>query len=66
MNGKRVLTIALMHRAVEGVTRAMRLREEKPPLQQMVREGIVGESLWDKLVEAEAALEEEFQDVCFD
>jgi translocation protein SEC66 len=63
MNGKRVLTVALMQRAMEGVTRVMRLREEKPPLQQMVRDGVIGESLWEKLLAAEAELELEIQAV---
>jgi translocation protein SEC66 len=63
MNGKRVLTVALMQRAMEGITRVMRLREEKPPLQQMVRDGVIGESLWEKLLAAEAELELEIQAV---
>ncbi len=65
-NGNRVLQVALMRRAMETVKRVLRLREEKPPLQQMVREGVVGESLWEKLLAAEAEIELEIQEVEID
>jgi hypothetical protein len=64
-NGRQVLVTALVDRAKESVRRVFRLREEKPPLQQMVREGVIGETLLDKLVEAEAEMEAEMQDVIF-
>ena len=63
INGKRVLTVALVKRGMEAVVRAMRLQQEKPPLQQMVRDGSIGESLWENLVMAEAEIEEELKDV---
>jgi hypothetical protein len=63
MNGKKVLAVALMKRAMESVSRVLRLREEKPPLKQMVRDGVIGEELWDKLVVAEQEIEHEMSDV---
>lgn len=62
-NGSRVLHVALMKRAMETVRRVLRLREEKPPLQQMVRDGVIGENLWEKLLAAEADIESEIQEV---
>ena len=41
------------------------MRDEKPPLQQMVRDGVIGESLWEKLIAAEVELEAEIQEVWF-
>ncbi|KAI8899648.1 Pre protein translocase subunit Sec66-domain-containing protein [Globomyces pollinis-pini] len=52
-----------MKRAMEGITRVIRIREEKPSLQQMVRDGVVGEALWDKLLATEADIETEMQDI---
>ncbi|KAH6572746.1 hypothetical protein BASA60_006421 [Batrachochytrium salamandrivorans] len=65
-NGKLVLTAALAKRAVEDVRRVLKIREEKPPLEQMVREGIVGEDLFDKIVRDERELEAELQQVIED
>lgn len=62
-SGSRVLQVALMKRAMEGVRRVLRLREEKAPLQQMVRDGVIGESLWEKLLVAEEEIELEMRDV---
>lgn len=63
ISGARVLQIALMKSAMETVRRVLRLRDEKAPLQQMVREGVVGESLWERLLAAEQELEVEVQAV---
>ncbi|KAJ3356336.1 translocation protein S66 [Kappamyces sp. JEL0680] len=62
-SGCRILQVALMKRAMECVKRVMRLQQEKPPLQQMVREGVIGESLWEKLLAAEIGLEQEMKDL---
>ncbi|KAJ3321522.1 translocation protein S66 [Boothiomyces sp. JEL0866] len=61
--GKKVLVAALLKRAVEAVTRVFRIRDEKPPLQGMVKEGIVNEGLWEKLLAAEAEIELEMQEL---
>jgi hypothetical protein len=63
-NGRILLETALMQRAVENIERSMRIQEEKQPLQQMVREGIVGEDLLDKINLAEQELNLECDDVC--
>ena len=52
-----------MKSAMETVRRVLRLREEKAPMKQMVREGVVGESLWERLLAAEQELEVEVQAV---
>ncbi|KAI8919591.1 Pre protein translocase subunit Sec66-domain-containing protein, partial [Entophlyctis helioformis] len=57
------LVAALMKRALEDVRRVLKIREEKAPLQQMVRDGVVGEDLWDKMIRAEQELEAELQQV---
>jgi translocation protein SEC66 len=62
-SGNRVLQVGLMKRAMESIRRIMRLQQEKPTLQQMVREGVIGESLWEKLLAAESELEQEMKDV---
>lgn len=62
-NGRKILETALLLRAQEGIFRAHRIQEEKPPLQQMVREGIVGEDLLEKIVLAEQELNLELEDV---
>lgn len=54
-----------MKRAVEDVGRVLKIREEKPPLQQMVREGIIGEDLWNKIIKAEQEVEIELNQVDF-
>ncbi|KAL2912971.1 Translocation protein S66 [Polyrhizophydium stewartii] len=64
--GQMVLISSLMKRAVEDVRRVLKIREEKPPLQQMVRDGIVGEELFDRIVRAEQELEAELQMVMED
>ena len=63
--GKKILETALIKRATEDVIRVLRIREEKPPLQQMVREGIVGEDLLDRIETAEKELDAELADVRF-
>lgn len=62
-NGRKILETALMHRACEDVVRILRLREEKPPLAAMVRDGMVGEDLLEKLLAAEKELDAEIGDL---
>lgn len=62
-NGRIILETALLRRAVEDVARSTRIQEEKPPLQQMVHEGIVSEDLMDKISLAEQELQLELQEV---
>lgn len=52
-----------MNRAMESVRRVLRLQQEKPPLQQMIREGIISEKMLDDINDGEAELETELKDV---
>ncbi|KAI8820149.1 uncharacterized protein EV422DRAFT_80679 [Fimicolochytrium jonesii] len=62
-NGMKILMAGLIKRAVIDVQRAFQIREEKPPLQQLVNKGTVGEDLLDKLVHAEQELDAEINEV---
>ncbi|KAI8922242.1 hypothetical protein PhCBS80983_g01958 [Powellomyces hirtus] len=62
-NGLKLLMTALMKRALTDVQRVFHIREEKPPLQQLVNKGTVGEDLLEKLVTAEQELEGEINEV---
>ncbi|KAJ3043671.1 translocation protein S66 [Rhizophlyctis rosea] len=62
-NGLKLLTTALMKRAMTDVQRAWKIRDEKPALQGLVKNGVVGEDLWENLTKAEQELEVEVQDV---
>ncbi|TPX69089.1 hypothetical protein SpCBS45565_g02727 [Spizellomyces sp. 'palustris'] len=64
--GYKLLTTSLMKRALTDVRRILKIREEKPPLQQMVRSGMMGEDLLEKLLRAEAELDAEVQEVMED
>ncbi|KAJ3057353.1 translocation protein S66 [Rhizophlyctis rosea] len=61
--GLKLLTTALMKRAMSDVQRAWKIRDEKPPLQGLVKQGIVGDDLWENLTTAEQELDAEIQDV---
>ena len=63
--GLKLLTTALMKRAMSDVQRAWKIRDEKPPLQGLVKQGVVGEDLWENLTRAEQELDVEIQDVSF-
>ncbi len=62
--GKKVLTSALMKRAITDVDRIFRLREEKPSLSNLIKQGAVGEDLWERMLDAERDLDLEVQEVC--
>ncbi|KAI0093947.1 Pre protein translocase subunit Sec66-domain-containing protein [Irpex rosettiformis] len=54
-----LLKAALMRRAVTDVHRIMRLREDKPALQNLLQKGSIGDELWNSLLAAERELEAE-------
>lgn len=54
-----LLKAALLRRAVTDVTRIMRLREDKPALQNLLQKGSIGDDLWNSLLAAEKELEAE-------
>jgi translocation protein SEC66 len=58
-----LLKAALVRRAVADVHRVMRLREDKPALQNLLQKGSIGEDLWNSLLAAEKELEAEIMDV---
>lgn len=62
-NGNSILSAALMKRAMEGFARLQRLREEKPPLKQMVREGVIGEDILEKLTIAEVEVNQDMAEM---
>jgi hypothetical protein len=62
-HGHKLLTTSLMKRAMTDIQRIWQLREEKPPLQQLIAKGAMGHELWDALLEAETELEKEVQQV---
>ncbi|KAG0227589.1 Sec62/63 complex, subunit Sec66 [Mortierella sp. GBAus27b] len=57
------LKAALMHRAVEVVRRIITMREDKPALASLVKQGIVGDETWMDLQFAEKTLEDEIRAV---
>ncbi|KAJ3236197.1 translocation protein S66 [Chytriomyces hyalinus] len=61
--GSKILTQALMRRAMMDVQRIMQIREEKPSLQNLVRSGVVGEAMLENINAAESELELECQDL---
>jgi translocation protein SEC66 len=54
-----LLKAALVRRAVTNVSRIMRLREDKPALQNLLQKGSIGDDLWNSLLAAEKELEAE-------
>lgn len=58
-----VLKAALLRRAVEDIQRIVQLRGAKPPLQNLVQRGSVGDELWQRFQRAEKEMEEEVKDV---
>lgn len=54
-----LLKAALVRRAMTDVQRIMRLREDKPAVQQLLQKGSVGDDLWTSLQAAEKELEAE-------
>ncbi len=62
-SGKKVLMVALMKWGVEDMLRILRLNDEKGPLKNLVQQGVVGESLWEKISDAEKEIEADIQEV---
>ncbi|KAG1754487.1 Pre protein translocase subunit Sec66-domain-containing protein [Suillus lakei] len=54
-----LLKAALVRRAMTDVSRVVRLREDKPALQNLLQKGSIGEDLWNSLLQAEKELEAE-------
>lgn len=53
-----------MRRAIADVFRAVRFREDKPAIQNLLQKGLVGDDLWNSLAAAERELEGEVREVC--
>ncbi|TFY81765.1 hypothetical protein EWM64_g2249 [Hericium alpestre] len=58
-----LLKAALVRRAMTDVTRIMRIREDKPALQNLLQKGSIGDELWNSLLAAEKELEAEIMEV---
>jgi len=58
------LKAALVRRAIADVFRAVRFREDKPALQNLLQKGLVGDDLLNSLLAAEKELEGEVKEVC--
>ncbi|KAJ1552057.1 translocation protein S66, partial [Nowakowskiella sp. JEL0078] len=61
--GRKLLSAALIQRAIVDVENLFRLNEEKPAMSQLVKQGAIGEDLWQKLVAAEEEIGQEMMDV---
>lgn len=58
-----LLKAALVRRAVADVHRVLRLREDKPALQNLLQKGSIGDELWNSLLNAEKEMEAEILEV---
>ncbi|KAG1827010.1 Pre protein translocase subunit Sec66-domain-containing protein [Suillus subaureus] len=58
-----LLKAALVRRAMTDVSRVVRLREDKPALQNLLQKGSIGDDLWNSLLQAEKELEAEIMEV---
>jgi len=58
-----LLKSALVRRAMTDVQRVLRLREDKPVLQNLLQKGSIGDDLWNSLLAAEKELEAEIMEV---
>ncbi|KAF9264813.1 hypothetical protein L218DRAFT_957994 [Marasmius fiardii PR-910] len=58
-----VLKAALVRRAMADVQRVLRIREDKPALQNLLQKGSIGDELWNSLLTAEKELEGEIVEV---
>ena len=58
-----LLKSALVRRAMADVQRVLRIREDKPALQNLLQKGSVGDDLWNSLLAAEKELEAEIMEV---
>jgi len=58
-----LLKAALVRRAMADVQRVLRIREDKPALQNLLQKGSIGDDLWNSLLAAEKELEVEIVEV---
>ncbi|PFH50647.1 hypothetical protein AMATHDRAFT_144502 [Amanita thiersii Skay4041] len=58
-----LLKAALLRRAMADVQRVLRIREDKPALQNLLQKGSIGDDLWNSLLNAEKELEAEIMEV---
>lgn len=58
-----LLKSALIHRAMADVQRVLKIREDKPALQNLLQKGSIGDELWNSLLAAEKELEAEIMEV---
>ena len=58
-----LLKSALLRRAMADVHRVIRIREDKPALQNLLQKGSIGDDLWNSLLNAEKELEAEIMEV---
>ena len=58
-----LLKAALVRRAIADVQRILRIREDKPALQNLLQKGSIGDDLWNSLLNAEKELEAEIVEV---
>ncbi|KAI0065431.1 hypothetical protein BV25DRAFT_1913484 [Artomyces pyxidatus] len=58
-----LLKAALVRRAIADVNRILRIREDKPALQNLLQKGSIGDDLWNSLLAAEKELEAEIMEV---
>ncbi|KAH7915019.1 Pre protein translocase subunit Sec66-domain-containing protein [Hygrophoropsis aurantiaca] len=58
-----LLKSALVRRAMTDVGRVLRLREDKPALQNLLQKGSIGDDLWNSMLQAEKELEAEIMEV---
>ncbi|KAF9069923.1 Pre protein translocase subunit Sec66-domain-containing protein [Rhodocollybia butyracea] len=58
-----ILKSALVRRAIADVLRVIRIREDKPALQNLLQKGSVGDDLWNSLLAAEKEMEAEIVEV---
>lgn len=58
-----LLKAALVRRAIADVQRVIRIREDKPALQNLLQKGSIGDDLWNSLLAAEKELEGEVMEV---
>lgn len=61
--GDTLLKSALIRRAMADVQRVLKIREDKPALQNLLQKGSVGDDLWNSLLAAEKELEAEIMEV---
>lgn len=62
-NNTKILTSALVKRAMATINRMWDIQKEKPSLTQLVRDGVVGENQLQQLVLAEEETEAKLQDI---